>query len=62
MSYPGLKGSRVSRYKYAGCEHSKIRGGTVRLLMPSEIVEFKSRIQHIIDATKERPKIRRSVV
>lgn len=58
MSYPGLKGSRVSRYKYAGCEHSKIRGLTVRLLMPAEIVEFKAHIQRIIDSSSK-PKARR---
>jgi hypothetical protein len=63
MSYPGMKGSRVSRYKYAGCEHSKVRGITVRLLSPAEIDEFKARINQIIDPTlRTQPKFRRSVV
>lgn len=49
MSYPGLRGSRIHRYKYAGCEHSKVRGITVRLLTPAEIDEFRAHIQRVID-------------
>ncbi len=49
MSYPGLRGSRVSRYKYAGCEHSKVRGITVRLLTSAEISEFRAHVERCID-------------
>jgi len=49
MSYPGLRGSRIYRNKYAGCEHSKVRGLTVRLLSPAEIVEFRAHIQRCIN-------------
>jgi hypothetical protein len=58
MSYPGLKGSRTYRCKYADCEHSKVRGVTVRLLMPTEIEEFRARINAIINL-RSTPKFRR---
>jgi hypothetical protein len=60
MSYPGLRGSRVSRYKYADCEHSKVRGITVRLLMPTEIEEFKAHINAIINLRSSPRKLHRS--
>lgn len=63
MSYPGLRGSRICRNKYAGCEHSKVRGLTVRLLSPAEIDEFRARINNIINPSlRSPPKFRRSVV
>lgn len=54
MSYPGLRGSRVSRYKYAGCEHSKVRGITVRLLTATEIAEFRSHVEKCMDKRSKR--------
>lgn len=49
MSYPGLRGSRIYRNKYAGCEHSKLRGLTVRLLTAAEIAEFRAHVERCID-------------
>jgi hypothetical protein len=58
-----LASSRSRRNKYAGCEHSKVRGITVRLLSPAEIDEFKARINGIINPTlRAMPKFRRSIV
>jgi hypothetical protein len=48
MSYPGLRGSRTYRNKYAGCEHSKLRGGTVRLLTATEIAEFRAHVEKVM--------------
>lgn len=62
MSYPGLRG-RTYRNKYAGCQHNKTHGGTVRLLSPAEIDEFKARINSIINPSiRTTPKFRRSIV
>lgn len=49
MSYPGLRGSHIYRNKYAGCERSKIRGLTVRLLTAAEIAEFRSHIEKVMN-------------
>lgn len=63
MSYPGMRGNRVSRYKYADCEHSKVRGITVRLLSPAEVDEFRARINQIINpGLRPTSKFRRSVI
>ena len=59
MSYPGMKGSKLTRHKYADCEHSKVRGITVRLLSQPEIEEFRTRINAII-GLRSIPKSRRS--
>lgn len=61
--YAGLASNRNRRLKYEGCEHSKVRGITVRLLSPSEIDEFKAHINRIINPVlKAGGKYRRSVV
>ena len=54
MSYPGLRGSRTYRYKYADCEHSKVRGITVRLLTATEIAEFRSHVEKCMDKHSKR--------
>jgi hypothetical protein len=59
MSYPGLRGNHTYRNKYAGCEHSKLRGGSVRLLSQPEIDEFRARVNAII-SLRSTPKPRRS--
>lgn len=61
--YAGLASNRNRRLKYEGCEHSKVRGLTVRLLTPAEIDEFKARINQIINpGLRATPKFRRGVV
>lgn len=63
MSYAGLRTNRSRRHKYDGCEHSKSRGITVRLLTLAEIDEFKAHIQRIIDPSlRSRSKFRKAVV
>lgn len=57
--YAGLISNRNRRLKYEGCEHSKVRGITVRLLTASEISEFKARIETII-TSRSAPKFGRS--
>lgn len=47
--YAGLRGSRISRYKYQDCEYSKIRGLTVRMLTNSEIAEFRAHVDQCIE-------------
>ncbi len=47
MSYPGLRG-RTYRNKYAGCKHSKIHGGPVRLLTANEIAEFRAYVEKVM--------------
>jgi hypothetical protein len=54
MSFPGLRGSRIYRYKYAGCEYSKLRGITVRLLTATEITEFRTHIEKCMDKRSKR--------
>jgi hypothetical protein len=46
--YSGLRGKRVYHSKYADCEHSLVRGITVRLLTPAEIEEFRAHIERCI--------------
>jgi hypothetical protein len=61
--YAGLASNRNRRLKYEGCEHSKVRGLTVRLLTPAEIDEFRAHINAIISPSlRTAPKFRRSVV
>lgn len=63
MSFDGLKGSRIHRSKYVGCQYRKVRGLPVRMLSPAEIDEFKARINQIISPTlRVTSKFRRSVV
>lgn len=47
--YHGLASNRNRRDKYANCEHSKLRGKTVRLLMPAEILEFRKHIAQVVE-------------
>lgn len=49
MSYPGMRTNRSRRYKYEGCERSKVRGITVRLLSAVEISEFRAHIEKCLD-------------
>lgn len=61
--YAGLASNRNRRLKYEDCEHSKVRGITVRLLMPAEIEEFKAHIERLLNpGIRQTPKYRRSVV
>lgn len=54
MSYPGLRGSRIYRNKYAECAHSLVRGITVRLLTATEIAEFRSHVDKCMDKRSKR--------
>jgi hypothetical protein len=57
MSYPGLRGSHIYRNKYAGCERSKLRGFTVRLLSAAEIAEFRAHVERCIDRRGQRRRV-----
>jgi hypothetical protein len=57
MSYPGLRG-RTYRNKYAGCAHSKIHGGPVRLLTASEIAEFRAYVEKVMSARPAKREVR----
>jgi len=52
--YAGLRGSRFFRSKYQGCEYSKIRGLTVRLLTQAEIAEFRAHVEKAMNRQPRR--------